>query len=621
MKFSASFVIFACIPVAQGNMTYPKTAGNMHKLAFANAPKIWFKYVERLSVNELSKLNTETYLSCVIFVFKRSTESLEKRSRHLEISSNTNRSEALRLYLPRGIGNMNIAESNASVSRPVGLTGKLRNTSDPIYDLPIAVNHQWLFRLSKDLRLNLTFNSVHFDVTACSAGFLDIIDSKQKTLDRYCGILSEFQNFPLVGDVNVFLFVCSGFVYNLTFSFSVIDSHRLHTYYLWSEKKGNAHPSWVWFLHRENTHVERYILQVKKHYKMTVQMPPTGETQVHLEVYDGPGALCEKIKPSQIRHVQSIVYKTSSFQCLIYKWSLEGYLVYLPRRVPVHQISLNSSWRVALPHKICSNSVACPVHMVLVDKMHHINVTIDQLIFKGIVANRLCDFAGFSAFNVMGRSSYRHMSTECVPNDKTLYKYRPLYSETNSLLIVVYSYKEYGVISVNISISNTRCFPVNVNLCERKTLKTTYLRERSGRIEVMVPEGKCVVLQTTHRVIATQCWLIHITSQMCTREVRHVPQHEPGRIIEYQVTGFFSGEFFFLFFDQTKPMLVHLKRGWWFGKICWCLMTTFEVKLVCCSDLSSLNWKKWNQDVFKRNWSSNSVSTDLQTTLQGKITH
>ncbi len=548
MKLCASFVIFACISVAQSDMTYPQTVGNMHKIAFTNASKHWFKYVERLLLNKLSKayINTETDLKCVIFVFKKSTKCLEKRSKHFQISSNIIRSEALKLIEKQNKkkSDIKIAETDVLAGRPVGLAGKLRNTSDPIYDLPVAVNHQWLFRLSKALRLNLTFHSVHFDVTTCSAGFWSIMDSKRTTLGRFCGILSEFENFPLVSDLNVLLFSCSGFVYNLTFSFSVIDSHRLHTYFLEAKKKGNTHPSWVWFLHRENIHVERYLLQVEKYSKMTVQMPPSGETQVHLEVYDGPGAKCKRIEPSQKRHMQSIIYKTSSFQCLIHNWSLEGYLIYLPQHISVHQISINSSWRVAWPDdKICSNSVTCAVLVVLVDKTLHLKMMMDHLAYRGIVANKLCDFAGFSTFIVLGGFSYRHISTECFPNDNTLYKYRPLYSEANSCLITVYSFKEYGVISANISMSNTRCFPVNVNLCERKTLKTTYIRERSDQIEVVVPEGKCVVLQTTHKVIATHCWLIYLTSQMYTRELRHVPQHEPGRIIRYQVIGFFSGEF------------------------------------------------------------------------------
>ncbi len=64
-----------------------------------------------------------------------------------------------------------------------------------------------------------------------------------------------------------------------------------------------------------------------------------------------------------------------------------------------------------------------------------------------------------------------------------------------------------------------------------------------------------------------------------------------------------------------------------------------KAKLVGCTDLLSLNYStcvqvhveghaqkqlfgtKWNRDVFKTNWSSNSVSTYLPTSLQENITH
>ena len=71
-----------------------------------------------------------------------------------------------------------------------------------------------------------------------------------------------------------------------------------------------------------------------------------------------------------------------------------------------------------------------------------------------------CNKGGFSVYG-----SFLEISAVCNTSNYPTYRYKNIYSKSNEVLLVIYSYKIYGCFKINISLLVTKCKPVNINIC------------------------------------------------------------------------------------------------------------------------------------------------------------
>ena len=123
----------------------------------------------------------------------------------------------------------------------------------------------------------------------------------------------------------------------------------------------------------------------------------------------------------------------------------------------------------------------------------------------------MCTFAGITVYNV-NSDSYKEITTERILFSNIL-PFRNIYSRSNETLLVLYSYKEYGNLSLTMQFSSTKCKPVTINtyalsyLCKfknnamckehKENIKALNLKysQISTDFPLSVNPGQCFILQ------------------------------------------------------------------------------------------------------------------------------
>ena len=91
------------------------------------------------------------------------------------------------------------------------------------------------------------------------------------------------------------------------------------------------------------------------------------------------------------------------------------------------------------------------------------NVTVTEIIaVEGHDLN--CLFSGLVAAEKL-KDDYRQTDTVCQNHDGTKDSSRSFYSYNSSLILVLYFYKPYSTINATVNISQTKCQPVQIDIC------------------------------------------------------------------------------------------------------------------------------------------------------------
>ena len=93
---------------------------------------------------------------------------------------------------------------------------------------------------------------------------------------------------------------------------------------------------------------------------------------------------------------------------------------------------------------------------------YYVNVSISYFLYKGS-DNLHCLYSGFTSY-IPNYNNVSKMSEICFTNNK-FYKHQNIYSSKSSLLLVIYSYKEYGSLHIKVVISSTVCKRISIYIC------------------------------------------------------------------------------------------------------------------------------------------------------------
>ncbi len=131
-------------------------------------------------------------------------------------------------------------------------------------------------------------------------------------------------------------------------------------------------------------------------------------------------------------------------------------------------------------------------------------------------------------------------------------KHQPMYSKSNVLLIILYSYREYCAFKINFLLSTSLCQPVQINTCETEhhgmTVNSVDLSQdlNTGHLLISVPENHCVILQFLYVITDTT----KSNQTACHKVIRPASVHSPGKMIEYFASGFLRGKSYVLFVSE-----------------------------------------------------------------------
>ena len=264
-----------------------------------------------------------------------------------------------------------------------------------------------------------------------------------------------------------------------------------------------------------------------------------------IEVYDGPGTLSPVIPNNK-----KSIYKTSTFQCLVHIWQF--YSKNLKNFSKSLKMSIQQS-KIKDYYKMHSNSSINLIHLIDRSKLlmaevdnSFIKLTINKLKYNSY-NNPLCTFGGITTFTLIN-DSFTKVSSNCISYDG-FYRYRNMYSTSNKFLIVLYSYKVYGSLKINMTLSTTNCKAVTINTCALQYLcknlenelckqfqvernKTLDLRKVSLRLSVS--PGQCFILQMTQK-------LNKDIGNCNISEITHNSVLESGILINFHVSAYIDG--------------------------------------------------------------------------------
>ena len=240
--------------------------------------------------------------------------------------------------------------------------------------------------------------------------------------------------------------------------------------------------------------MHKYKVSVDKF--KTLQISSCINHYLQIEIYDGPGSIYPLLKPI-MNMCNLITFQTSTtFQCdlliLVEKHKVQDnniILNYTEKSNHVSQyITTNTNQSVNLYCSsylsevfIVQDATLLKSDLVLkisefyseVDILHvrtlsgfNINLTIYTLWYKWDFQSH-CNYAGLVTYDQTEDEFYEEISTVCEALDDYHY-YNNIFSKRGTMLIVVYSYKNYSRFNLKIALSTVTCKTIRINTCQSK---------------------------------------------------------------------------------------------------------------------------------------------------------
>ena len=180
-------------------------------------------------------------------------------------------------------------------------------------------------------------------------------------------------------------------------------------------------------------------------------------------VYDGPGILRDTLKHHNI-------LLCSTFQCVIHillKYKVltrDYYFRYYSKSLiasKIIKINQNQVFVEHLPNMNCLYQIC----MISIDAEYgnQVNVTVTNINHSGFY-DTTCMYSGLLTIEIL-RDGYKESTILCESHDGTKNPSRSFYSHNSSLRLVFYWYRHYSAINLSVSISQTKCNPIEIDGC------------------------------------------------------------------------------------------------------------------------------------------------------------
>ena len=380
----------------------------------------------------------------------------------------------------------------------------------------------------------------------------------------YCGILSAVIYYAAHRHTEVLMTSQYRVQYDVNVSYSVVDAHMIISRQFIVEPNKNLEKAWNIYFEKSLLFAEKLSLIVSKIHKIEIDVPFFSLLTV--EVFDGPGTLCANISP--VNKGNKKRYLTSQFQSVIHiyqhtRTKIKFKIKYYEQKIEnFRRVYLTADKTLTISYPV-NTSVK---HIIVKVAPSHlsINLTIKNTIYTGII-NSQCKYSGASAYDIVDGFE-NEISTECFQSSPVLH--RNMYSKKEILILVIYSFKEYGSIKGHIEVSTTKCKTVKFNSClnqvdcshiqpelcysERQYINTpcvgdpgSYLCEL-GTFDIAMGPEVCIVLQLNHsskhmiRYPHSRSKYMKDMHNCIIKRIKHSSM-KARKSVKYLVSGFLSG--------------------------------------------------------------------------------
>ena len=555
-----------------------------------NTPKVWNEYINKLTEE----------LICSMF------QDWQKMARNIQdpavpeanlISLSlpkclefANGKSTLYIQVSKAVNALVNLNSSLLIYRPLGVLkySDMHDHNSLVYRKILAYSKLFIFYTDDSMRVRLNFNHIYFSsFYSCQCSFGNITIGSASFTEAYCGQHPHLTVFPPSMLVKI-LITTVGFIdYDFEMSYMVVDrnitlskpsSTYAFNYYL------------VWWNPLTKIFLHSFYIEVKKFEYIGLKIVQS--ENYYTVVHNGPSSKFRTLQPFNIGVNQSL-FVTSAFHCLlnIYTEILTSefgdILKYSGNSRDITQfisIDVNNtkSSIISFPSKSCTRStteICLEILLFRAKIREYLNITVTNISNDGM-QNSICAYSGFSAYDA-NQSNMEEILTNCRSN-REFSQSRPIYSSTNSLLIVFYQYTDFSRLVVKALISTTDCSIVYLNifklhlLCIGKRLDrhkcieylnlTAYnspLKFDIGchdtsknynfcefqYLDMWVEKNTCATVQLSYNFkdLASQEILdVHII-RAYVENIGVGPTHEIGMELHYQVDGVFKGKkpFFF----------------------------------------------------------------------------
>ncbi len=446
------------------------------------------------------------------------------------------------------------------------------------------VIYVWSFHLDWRLRLNMSFHHItiqYMNLQSCLLGHLAVVNNdgwrcgmsgyephnlkSRKSLFetsnknfRYCGAHSHLINYFSKKNIKIEVTIIDSMKSDFLMSYMVTDSHRIHSFP--GDFSSYPQQKLVIYFYQTEMMLFRYYLCSHKYRKLKIVIPENH--MFNVQIWDGPSPLSKPLTTVQHKPAQ-LSYSSLTFQCTVsFVVSSLGNQNETLQYTTVMQDGCNRILVNMTQNRTITFANISDTPVVLCLKLHtefgqRINITINKFVYTG-KKNKLCQYAGINAYNTKDKS-YSELPPVCFSAD--FYRHRNIYSEASSLLLVLYSYPEYGHVYVALGLGVTECQVSSVNLClleERLSFPHINLPvcrtprdypnckcetcERNA-FELSVQKGTCLIVQVNHdahhsvsRPRQMQLYTCH------SSHVKHIHVKKSFHQLKYTLTGFLKGE-------------------------------------------------------------------------------
>ena len=505
----------------------------LKKYVFEGAPKLWFEYIKAFLLKSMKKIPTghAYYTIAILRDTKNSSAFLHKISNRISYQS--------------------AYQSQVSIKFPIW------NQMGYHENIPPLDPQKWILKLHKKLQANFTFDYINIffnHLRFCKIGFVEIKSFKNLNSNQwtqiYCGFQSTLMCFPPHRNVEIDLLFERYTSYEILMRYSVTDQNRIISseqnrtkylqYYNRNQERQQEYFQWRINIPRQRVQLVRLILNFEKYKYLRITFP--AKTYL-VEAFDGPDTVSPMLQSNYLNDkLQEIV--TSTFQCILNicigcKSSFSSQNKLHINAVDITQIkniTLNdenvSSFSYQYNTKLGNQNVY--IMRIWISQNFILNITVKN-VSHNYNRNYLYIYGGFVIFDRMDVKENSQSKTKCYQHTN-IFRYQNIYSNSSSILLVAYSYREYGSMNLTIGFSTTNCNIVRVN-CENW--------------DAAQSQGQCMVFQFTNYLLNYDALRSNKSSIICKpyrneqplQKYRHsVPDN---LVLETFTTGYLKGKIHF----------------------------------------------------------------------------
>ena len=375
----------------------------------------------------------------------------------------------------------------------------------PMSNGHIVGHYYVIFYPCKDLNLNITFIHISIIGIKSNVAVYKHLSKESQTSFKYSGIESTFSLYPPYHQLVFRIKTRTGarLPVVVTAMFSVISESILA-----SSKPPTIKSLTITAIHEINVAKITVIT-----YRIETERFKSIELDLHLKdrviyaLYIGPGYL--SMRKELHRNERKFI---NTFQCILQVilpklcgvGNISSHAIFRTQNLPSKQIYVasNIATSVKFPYTVCTKAMTCVLDIR--NPAGYINITIMSFMFKGL-PHPDCIYGGITWYESLILMSHCYKYSV---NESLYIQNRNFFSQNSSILVVVYHYNEYSSLSVNFTLTSSKCKGIKLNICAtyrtfrdifgKKFIKMDFVRlyfKDKMKLYLSMERKSCFVLQ------------------------------------------------------------------------------------------------------------------------------